>query len=133
MNILKNKRRILFFGKFGGVARIYIRRTHSNIFVTITDLKDRILKCVTSGSSGITGNKRIKRAPTALESIVRKCLPVFDRYRIQRVKIVLKTRISILYYTLLKELRFHGVSIFGVLVRRKIAFNGVRKRKLRRI
>jgi len=131
--VLKSKKRILFFGKFGGVGRIYMRRTHSNIFLTITDLKDKILKCVTSGSSGISGSKRIKKAPTALESIVRKCLPVFERYRITRVRIVLKTRISILYYTLLKELKFNGISIYGVIVRRKIAFNGVRKRKLRRV
>jgi len=91
------------------------------------------LKCVTSGSSGIIGNKRKKKAPTALESIVRNCLPVFERYRIKKVKLVLKTRISILYYTLLKELKFHGISIYGVVVRRKIAFNGTRKRKLRRV
>jgi len=130
---LKIKKRILFFSKFGGLARIYIRKTHSNIFVTITDLKDKVLKCVTSGSSGILGSKRKKKAPMALESIVRKCLPVFERYRIRKVKVVLKTRISVLFYTLLKELKFHGISLFGVTVRRKVAFNGVRKRKLRRV
>lgn len=30
---------------------------------------------------GILGSKRKKKAPMALESIVRKCLPVFERYR----------------------------------------------------
>ena len=64
------------------VARVYIRRSYSNIFLTITDMQNNVLKCITSGSSGIIGNKRKKRAPTAIEAIVRKCLPVFARYRL---------------------------------------------------
>lgn len=31
-------------------------------------------------------------------------------------------RVSSYYYTLLKELKYHGMSIVGVTIRRKIAF-----------
>ncbi len=34
-------------------------------------------------------------------------------------------RISSYYYTLLKELQYHGISIIGVVLRRKIAFMGL--------
>lgn len=130
--ILKSNR-IFYFSKKGGLAYVHLSKSHSNIFVTLTDLKKRLLVCVTSGSSGIIGSKRQKKAPMALENIVKKCLPVFEKYRINSIKIILRSRISSLYYSLCKELKFHGFKIVGVIVRRKMAFNGVRRRKLRRV
>ena len=43
-------------------------------------------------------------------------------YNILSIKIILKMRISSYYYTLLKELQYHGISVIGIVLRRKIAF-----------
>lgn len=129
--IIKLKR----YFNFGlcGKARLHLRKTHSNIFVTLTDLHNNVVICKSSGSSGIVGTKRRKKAPLALESIVQSLLPFFVKYRIVQLKIFLKMRVSSYYYTLMKELQYHGIVVNGIVVRRKIAFNGVRKRKLRRV
>lgn len=128
------KKKVYFnFGIGGGKACIHLSKTHSNVFLTLTDLRNKVVKCKTSGNSGITGSKRRKKVPLAIESIVQALLPTLTLYNILYIKIILKMRISSYYYTLLKELQYHGISIIGVVLRRKIAFNGVRGRKLRRV
>jgi hypothetical protein len=36
-------------------------------------------------------------------------------------------------YTLIKRLKYYKINILGIVSRKKIAHNGIRKRKLRRI
>jgi ribosomal protein S11 len=33
-----------------GMARLHLRRSYSNIFLTLTDLKNKVVQCKTSGS-----------------------------------------------------------------------------------
>ena len=42
-------------------------------------------------------------------------------------------RITQLFHLLLKELNYYGIEVPGFFFRRKVAFNGVRGRKLRRL
>lgn len=44
-----------------------------------------------------------------------------------------KNAFNAFYYTLVRELKFRGITIRKIQIRRKIAFNGVRARKRRRI
>jgi ribosomal protein S11 len=114
-------------------ARLYLRKTYTNLIITLTDLDDKVIICKTSGSSGITGSKRRKRVPQAIEAIIKTLSNFFKLYKIQLIEIVLKMNIKSYLYYLLKELVYFGIVINGFVVRREIAFNGVRGRKLRRL
>jgi len=121
-----------YLGKKQDTARLYLRKTFSNIFCTLTDIRHRPIICKTSGNSGIIGSKRRKRVPYALESIVKELNPYFKLYSIKSLFLIIKMRINKYYHALTRELVFYGIGIKRVKVRRALAFNGVRGRKLRR-
>jgi len=57
--IKKNK--IFSFGLNQDMAKIYIKKkTYTNIFITLTDMDNKVVICKTSGSSDIYKNKRKK-------------------------------------------------------------------------
>jgi len=120
-------------GETESSARLYLRKTYTNIFITLTDLDNKVMICKTSGNSGIKGSKRRKRVPQAIESIVKELHTFLKLYKISIVDIVLKMSVTSYLYYLLKELMYYGVEVSGFSVRRAIAFNGVRGRKLRRL
>jgi len=115
------------------MGRLYLRKSFSNIFLTFTDLSNKVIICKTSGNSGITGSKRRKRIPLALETIVKSLHRFFLLYQIKSIQIVLKMRKNSYFKTLLKLLSYYGISISGFSYRRILAFNGVKGRKLRRL
>lgn len=122
-----------YLGRNGNTARIYLRRTFSNIFITLTDWHHRTIVCKTSGNSGVIGSKRRKKAPYAIENIIKELNVFFKLYKITEVYIILKMRINTFFYFLTKELAFYGINVKHFHVRRPIAFNGTRGRKLRRL
>lgn len=85
MKKLKKKNIFDFGSSEHKLACLYLRKTFSNIFVTLTDLRHRTIVCKTSGSSGIIGSKRRKRVPYALESIVKALVIYFKLYSITHI------------------------------------------------
>lgn len=57
--VLKRRRRFNF-GVGGGKARLHLRRTFSNIFLTLTDLSSNVVKCYTSGSQVLLAVRGVK-------------------------------------------------------------------------
>ena len=53
-------------------------------------------------------------------------------YSIKTVKIILKIKVNVSFHYLLKELAYYNIAVKGFSVRRPVAFNGIRGRKLRR-
>lgn len=92
--------------KLQDCAYLYLRRGFSNIFLTLTDLKKRVVICKTSGSSAIFGPKRKKRAALALEKIVKFLADYLVLYNIRRVILTTRMKINRYYYCLKKELHF---------------------------
>lgn len=81
------KKKAFFFGpKKPLKARLHFRRTHNNIFVTLTDLLNRVIATM-SGGRCFAGNKRQKKAPQVLEPIVTRLLPCFKQYQLQSFEI----------------------------------------------
>ena len=124
----KNK---FVFGK--GSCRFYLRKTYSNIFVTMTDLKGNVIKCTTSGSAGVGKSKRRKKAPQSFENIVLTLKSSLQLYKVNKIFLYLSCRVSRLVYSLIKEIQYHGFVIRGVVLRHRVAHNGVKGRKLRRV
>jgi ribosomal protein S11 len=115
------------------VANIIVNRSFSNIFITITDLKQRVVICKSSGSSGVGHLKKSKKSPQAIENIVNALIPYFELYKIQNFNIILKVRFSSHVILLVKELHDRGYNIIQFMTRLKVGHNGMRGRKLRRV
>lgn len=126
--MLKKKYRFVFkkLGYKFRTCRIYLKKSHSNIFITMTDLRDKVIICKTSGSSGVTGNKRRKKVPQVIELIFKEVLKYLQHYKIFHIDLVLKMRVNVYYYILMKELSYYGISVVGFTVRRKVPHMGLR-------
>jgi len=114
-------------------AKIYFRKTFSNIFITLTDLCSQTIVCKTSGCSGIKNSKRAKKSPYAVENIVKELNIYFKLYNITNIFIILRMRVNTFFRFLLKELAYYGIKVDRLRISRRIAFNGTRKRKLKRL
>jgi ribosomal protein S11 len=115
------------------ICYIYIRRTFSNIFITLCDLNKKVIICQTSGTSDIYENKRRKRIAQAVEKIMFKINKYFKLYKIKAVFIILKMKIKSHVYTLIKKLMYYNIVILGITFKRSIAHNGVKGRNVRRL
>jgi ribosomal protein S11 len=125
-----------FFGKnsINKMANIYIRRTYTNVFVTLTDMKNNVVICITSGSADRTlTNRRKKRIAQSVEQIVLAMNYFFKLYEIKALNIILKMRVKAHVYTLIHKLINLGLVILSISSRRLIAHNGVKGRRLRRL
>jgi ribosomal protein S11 len=124
-----------FFGNnfFYKSAKLYIRRTTSNFIVTLTDLRDRVIVCCTSGSSiKIQCNKKRRISPYAMEDIVQALSETLNRLNIKSLHIVLKIRTGMVVRFLFNEIFAHGFKIFCVEERLSCPHNGIRSRALPR-
>jgi len=128
---LKIKNFIL--GNKNKTAKIFIKRTYSNIFITLTDLNNKVIICKTSGSSDKIYNKRKKKVAQAIEKIIYKIKNYFLLYNIINLHIIIKMKIKTHIYTLLSKLHFYGMNILSIKSKKIIAHNGVKGRNLRRL
>ena len=130
----KNIKDHFFFGNLRSkIGKIYIRRTYTNIFITLTDLNDKVVLCKTSGSSDVHKNKRRKRIAQAVEKIMLYIRKTMKLYNIVKLHIILKMKVKSHVYTLINRLKYYGLSILSICSRRKLAHNGVRGRNIRRL
>lgn len=115
-------------------AKIYLRKTWSNIFLTLTDLEDKVIICKTSGNSNISHSKRRKKIAMAIEKIMKL---LYDEtillFNIRNITIILKMKVRSHLYTLIKRLKYYKINIVGIETKRRISHNGVRKKKVRRV
>jgi len=128
-----NKKFYFYNKSFKNAANIILNRSFSNIFITVTDLKKRVVICKSSGSSGVGHLKKSKKSPQAIENIINALVPFFELYKIQNFNIILKVRFSSHVILLVKELHDRGYNIIQFTTRLKVGHNGMRGRKLRRI
>jgi ribosomal protein S11 len=115
------------------VAKIFIKRTYTNIFVTLTDLNNKVIICKNSGSSDKIYNKRKKRIAQAIEKIVLRLKKYFKLYDIQLIHLIVKMKVKSHIYTLLSKLHLYGIKILSIKSKKIIAHNGVKGRNLRRL
>lgn len=127
------KHRRFWFGKYARACRIRLLKRRTNIYLLFQDCKDRLITCKSSGSSGIIGNKRRKKASQTVEIVFQHLYPYLKAYSIKVVHLIINTRISSHYYALLRSFQKFGLRIFKFTVCRRIAFNGCRLREKKRV
>jgi len=130
----KARKNHFFFGDIRKkIAKLYIRRTYTNIFITLCDLNDKVIICKTSGSSDVFRNKRRKRIAQAVEMIVMHIRRYLRLYNIVNLNLILKMKVKSHVYTLLNRLKYYGLNVLKISLKRVIAHNGVKGRNIRRL
>jgi ribosomal protein S11 len=114
-------------------GKLFIKRTYSNIFITLTDLNNKVIICKTSGSSDKIYNKRKKKVPQAVDKIIFNIKNYFNLYNIKYIHIIIKMKIKSHIYNLLSKLNIYGIDVLSIKSRKKLAHNGIKGRKLRRL
>jgi ribosomal protein S11 len=76
------------------IAKIYIKRTYTNIFITLTDINNKVIICKTSGSSDKIYNKRKKKIAQAVEKIIFRIKKYFKLYNIMFLHLILKMKVK---------------------------------------
>lgn len=122
--------KFLIINKTGNIV---INRSHSNIFLTLLDIKLKVIICKSSGTSDVGDSKKKKKSPQAIENIISDLIPFFLKYNITRVNIILKVKFSSHVVILVKELMDNGIDIIKFISRQRVGHNGMRGRKIRRI
>jgi len=126
------KKEHFFFGS-RRIAFLIFNKTHSNVFVTLVDYKMKVIVCKNSGACNVGSTKKKKRAPQAVESIVKELSYFFKIYQIKVLDIIFRFRVTSHTLILVKELSSLGIVIRRFMQRLRIGHNGMRGRKLRRI
>jgi len=130
----KIRKNHFFFGdKNNKIANLYIRRTFTNIFVTLCDLNNKVIICKTSGSSDNIRSKRRKRIAQAVEKIMIYIRKTMRLYNLNNLNLILKMKIKSHVYTLLNKIKYYSLNILKISLRRPIAHNGVKGRNIRRL
>ena len=123
-----------FGDKDNKTAKIYLRKTWSNIFITLCDLKNKVIICKTSGNSKISDSKRRKKIAMAIETIMKYLYnETILLFNIRNIEIILKMRVRSHLYTLIKRLKYYKINIISIITRKKIAHNGIRKKKIQKL
>jgi ribosomal protein S11 len=128
----KIRKNHFFFG-VKKIAKLYIRRTYTNIFITLCDLNDKVIICKTSGSSDNIKNKRRKRIAQAVEKIMLYIRKTMKLYKLVNIYLILKMKVKSHVYTLLSRIKYYGLNILNISSRRAIAHNGVKGKNIRRL
>lgn len=130
---MKNKKFIFSNKKFNNLANLIVNKSYSNVFITLTDLRNKVIVCKSSGSCGVGTSKKSKKSPQAVENIVKALISFFELHGLKYFNIILKKRFSSHVVILVKELSDKGYKLISFLNRYKVSHNGMRGRKIRRI
>lgn len=115
------------------IAKIYIKRSYTNIFITLCDLNNKVIICKSSGSSIETKNKRRKKIAQTVEKIILFLKKTFKLYNINSIILILKMKVKSHIYTLINKIKYYGINIISISSKRSIAHNGVKSRNIRRL
>jgi ribosomal protein S11 len=109
------------------------KRKHSNIFITLLDLRKKVIICKSSGIAKVGDSKKKKIAPQAIEKIVKYLSRYFDLYKISIVSVFLKVRVTVHLFNLIRELSRYGITIRAFVDIKRLPHNGLRGKNLRRV
>lgn len=120
---------VFFFGKntVAKKAFIHLRKAPTNIILTLTDLRFKVIFSCSSGS--VEGNKKFRRSTYVMEPLFAKVLAYLRYHDITFVDLLLRMRLGSHTFSFIKECSFHGLTVVRILTRNFLPHNGVRARK----
>lgn len=114
-------------------AIFIINMSYSNIFFTLVDLNGKIISTKSTGFAKVGNSKKKKLSTQTIEILVNQFLFYLNLYKITSLSIVLKIRVNKFIWSFIYKLIYYGLTINSFIINRRIAHNGMRLRKMRRI
>lgn len=108
-----------------------IARTRKNLYFTVSDMVGKVLLTVSAGSLKLHYRKR--SSPQALEPLFKKVIASFKKLKVKSVVIVLKTRAGYLYKFAARHFRRNRIRVRALIDKFKVAHNGIKPRKKKRL
>lgn len=107
-------------------ARIHFRSNTNNLFITLTDMKNKVLYTRSTGTCTGETNKRRKRTNLVVEQMTDEIIQKLTLAQRKSVQIILRTRKRRLLRPFLSYLYTSAVRVTSMLDRCKIPHNGIR-------
>ena len=107
-------------------ARIHFRSNTNNLFITLTDMKNKVLYTRTTGTCTGETNKRRKRTNLVVEQMTDEIIQKLTLAQRKSVQIILRTRKRRLLRPFLSYLYTSAIKVTSMLDRCKIPHNGIR-------
>ena len=121
-------RRYHIYKKHIRVAKLYIRQSLTNLFLTLTDMNDLVIITLSSGMISPSKNVRVKLSLSMVEEMVKTIRDHLNFIKVGNLELIFRSNMSE-YKTIITELDKYGICIVQISDRRISAHNGVRKRK----
>lgn len=91
--------------------KMYITKTYSTYRITLTDLRNRVVLVLTSRTCGISGNRRRRKSPLAMETMIRNVISKLKDYGFKKVEVVLTFRFNRAIRYMFRELRTASIIV----------------------
>jgi len=114
-------------------CRVHMRKSFTNIFITLTDLQDKVIHTTSIGQFSKINNKRVKLSPVIYLKMIRKFFQFMRKLKFRKYEMILRSRFGHHLITFVRESLYYGLRPFRLINRRIVAHNGVRARHIRRI
>lgn len=121
-----------YFGpdNLSNLAYLQIRKSHSNIFMTLTDCDGCVIVVKTAATViGKLERRRRRKAPQTIENMIASLDRFFLKFSITKLKIVLLIRPGQYLNNIVTSLKSRHIFIKAIYLNRKIPFSFTRGRK----
>lgn len=121
-----------FLGPKKNEAKILFQSTYSNLFLSLLDMKNKIICFKSSGHISDFDNKKKKKFVSNIDILMESISKFLILYKIKTVIIILRTkRMRFFGNPLIKKIRSYGIFIKILKYYVPIAHNGVKGRHVR--
>jgi ribosomal protein S11 len=94
-------------------AKVYMKFTYSNVFITLTDMSDKAIICHSAGSAGVIGTRKAKKAPHVVDMIVKKLQFSLIKFKIKCIIIFVRRKAVKAMNYLIRSLARFGIKIIS--------------------
>jgi ribosomal protein S11 len=111
-------------------GNLILRKNHSNFFVTLTDIKFKVI--ISKSAAAVLGKKerrRKRKAPQTIGYMINTLDSYFKRYNIHNLNIILRLRPGRYLRFLIHSLMSKQINIYNIFNRRKLPYSYTRGRR----
>lgn len=108
------------------IAKIHFRANVNNLFLTLTDIANRVIYTRSTGMCTQEKNKRQQLSPLVIKTMVSDIAKRIYKLKITRVEIIIRTRARRLFKNFMSYIRQNRIQIINITDKRRLPHNGVR-------
>jgi hypothetical protein len=130
LEVKKNKKFFFKYFRNNKIAFLFLRKNHSNFFMTLTDRDGRVITCKTAATViGKSERRRRRKAPQTMEYMINSLEEFFILYEIWGLCIFLQMRPGQYIKNIIQSLNSRKISLFSIYNFRKNPYSYTRGRR----